>query len=149
MVNSVSTIMKLHEDCILGYRGIVCWTSLRSDNSANPILPTDRHALSSLFQKQVKWNGNVHTCKCRTTQLRSVLPPHYRTVFRLPAGGELLQSAHTGSDSHPASYSMGIAALSPGVKRPCRAAANCLHLIPKLRMHGPIPPLSHISWHDA
>jgi hypothetical protein len=46
-------------------------------------------------------------------------PQGWTAGFRFPVGANssLLHDAHTGSEDHPAFYSMVIGAVSPGVKR--------------------------------
>jgi hypothetical protein len=56
----------------------------------------------------------------------------------------LCHSVRTGSWVHPASYPVGTGAPFSGQKRPGREANNSLYLVPRLRMWGAIPPLSHM-----
>jgi hypothetical protein len=54
------------------------------------------------------------------TKLRGV-----RSEFRIPTGGRvvsLVRNVQPGCEAHPPSYSMGVGAISPGVKRPRRQA---------------------------
>jgi len=48
----------------------------------------------------------------------------------------------TGSETNPASYSVGTGDSSPGVKRPECGAYNSTHLVPSLKMCGSVLPLS-------
>ena len=70
-------------------------------------------------------------------------------VTRLQAGQQrnLLQSIQTSSGAYPASCSMCTGDLSLGVEW-LGLEANHSHFVPRLRIYGAIPPLSHIpSWH--
>jgi len=61
----------------------------------------------------------------------------------------LCHCVQTGSWDHPASYPMILGVLSPGVKWP-RHEADCSPPVPRLRMHGTIPLLPHMSaWHGV
>jgi hypothetical protein len=65
----------------------------------------------------------------------------------------LLHRVHTDSAAHLACYPMntgGGGALTLWVKQLGREADNLLHLVPRIRMRGGIPPLPHIySWSGA
>jgi hypothetical protein len=50
----------------------------------------------------------------------------------------------TGSEAHPASYQMDTGALSPGYIYWDMNLSMHLHVVPRLRMHGAIPPLHHV-----
>jgi hypothetical protein len=72
------------------------------------------------------------------------------TVVRVPAGAgnfSLHHRVQTGSGAHPASYPVGTRGFSPGSK----AAGGVklithLHLMPRSRMRGAIPPLSQYAF---
>jgi hypothetical protein len=53
----------------------------------------------------------------------------------------------TGSGAHPASFARGTGSSYPGVKRSRRE--DDLHLVPRLRIHGIITPLTNISLRGA
>jgi hypothetical protein len=65
----------------------------------------------------------------------------------LGGGNEGICSHHhrvqTGSGAHPASYPVGTGDFFLGVKRPGREADHSPHLVPRLRVGGSIPPLTH------
>jgi hypothetical protein len=64
-----------------------------------------------------------------------------RVWFLAGAGNfSLHHRIQNGSGAHPASYSMGIRGSFPGVKRPGVKLTTHLHLVPKSRMSGAIPP---------
>jgi hypothetical protein len=61
-------------------------------------------------------------------------------VTRLQAGRPRLQNYFA---AHSASCPAGTGGFYPWVKCPGRKADHLLHLAPRVRMHGAIPPLSH------
>jgi len=59
-------------------------------------------------------------------------------------------NVQTGSEAHPASYSMRTGVISLGIKWPGREADHLHHLVPRSRMRGAIPPLPNtLSWRGA
>jgi hypothetical protein len=81
-----------------------------------------------------------------------VIPDGWGSRIRFPAGAgnfSLHHRVQKGSGAHPASYPMGTRDSFLGIKRPGREAAH-LHLMPRSRMHGAIPPLPNTSsWRGA
>jgi hypothetical protein len=109
--------------------------------------------VSRAVRLQVKairgWEGWKPTESTRKMLAQSVQWPCYRLDNRssIPTGTgnfPLRQRVQTGSGAHPASYPVGAGGnTAGGVKLTTR-----LHLTPRLRMCGAIPPLPHTSpWH--
>jgi hypothetical protein len=74
--------------------------------------------------------------------LFACLTPVNPTVVKV----SLLLSVQTGSGAHSASYTVCKGAFSPGAKLP--EHITHVHLVPRLRMRGPIPSLS-ICFHGV
>ena len=55
-----------------------------------------------------------------------------RSADRIPVGERFFTSVQTGSEAHPASYTMGTGSF-PGVKRPGRGLDHPPHLAPRLK----------------
>jgi hypothetical protein len=63
---------------------------------------------------------------------------------RFPAGARNFSLHHrvqNGSGAHTASFPLGTRSFFPSVKRPKREADTRIHLVPRSRMRGAIPPL--------
>ena len=61
----------------------------------------------------------------------------------------VLQNVHTGSEDHPASFSVGTGVLSRGVKRLGRDVDTHLYLVPSVGASGAIPLLpinAYVVW---
>jgi hypothetical protein len=59
-------------------------------------------------------------------------------------GRDFLHNAQTGCGAQPASYPVGIGAISPGVKRPRREVEHSLPFSTEVKNGGAIPPLPHV-----
>jgi hypothetical protein len=82
------------------------------------------------------------------TKLRARRP---RVRVRFPIGESdfsVLHNVQTGSGAHPASYTAGTGAVSPGIKRQGREADHSVPSRSKIKNSGAIPPLPRTSsWH--
>jgi hypothetical protein len=99
------------------------------------------------FRISLKEPGKIRLYKDRPRAERS------KNLNSIPGRGKIFfstpQRLHC-PRTHPTSYRMSTGVLSSGVQQLGLKLTTHLHLVPRLRMHGSIPPLSHTStWHKV
>jgi hypothetical protein len=121
-----------------------CQTNITSHNSSlKPMIPCE---VLAQFGPHISKNANVFLYKLQI----SVHPFHSDLIYSMVRCSPLsivnrLQAGRPWFDSRQEQPTIQLLpeALSPGIKRPGREVYHS-NLVPRLRMHGAIPPLPHV-----